>query len=239
MTHGPATNIPAVLEQTKMTNKLNRLFALPVVLALGAIIGALPATADTLTLTGVSGNHYGNIEAAPYYISVDGGPALLMMCDDDQTDITGGESWTAESYALTAANLVDLKFATEGTAATMLNDYEEAAWIESGVVKGSINPGDGNAAVWSLFDSGFNTSIDHSNVETILANAQNAVNSGKLNFSGITIYTPNPLNSSQEFIYGTVCYNTPQAPEPATCALIGGGLVLLAVLGRRRRSRAQ
>ena len=221
-----------------MTNKLNRLFALPVALALGAMIGALPVNGDTLTLEGVSGNLYDNIFTAPYYISVNGGPAVLMMCDDDRTDISGGETWTAQSYALTAANLVDLKFADEGNASTMLNDYEEAAWIESGVMLGSINPGDGNAAVWSLFDSGFNISIDHSNIETILANAQTAVNSGKLNFSKITIYTPNPLNSSQEFIYGTVCYNTPQAPEPATCALIGGGLVLLAVLGRRRRSRA-
>ena len=238
MPRAPATNIPAVLDKTKMTDKLNGLFVLPVVLALGAMIGGVPATGATLTLTGVSGNLYGDIYTAPYYISVNRGPAVPMMCDDDRTDISIGDSWTADSYALTAANLGDLKFADEGSASTMLNDYEEAAWIESGVMKGSINPADGNAAVWSLFDSGFNTSLDHADVETILANAQTAVNSGKLNFSGITIYTPNPLNSSQEFIYGTVCNQPSGAPEPATCAMIGGGLILLVVIGRRRRSRA-
>jgi len=223
-----------------MINNVNRLFVLPVTIALGAMIGAAPAKGDTLKLTGVSGNLYGDIKAAPYYISVNGGPALPMMCDDDRTEIGDSETWTATSYALTAADLVDLKFADEGNASTMLNDYEEAAWIESGVMLGSINPGDGNAAVWSIFDGGFNISTDHADIETILADAQTAVNSGKLNFSDITIYTPNPLNSSQEFIYGTVCYNqTPQAPEPATCALIGGGLVLLAILGRRRRAGAR
>jgi len=222
-----------------MTNKFNGLFVLPVVLALGAMIGIVPARGATLTLTGVSGNLYGDIYTAPYFISVNSGPAVPMMCDDARTEISTGDSWTADSYALTAANLVDLKFATEGSASTMLNDYEEAAWIESGVKKGTIDSADGNAAVWSLFDSAFNTSLDHVNVETILANAQTAVSSGKLDFSGITIYTPSPLNSSQEFIYGTVCYNQPsQAPEPATYAMIGGGLILLVVMGRRRRSRA-
>jgi len=235
----PATNIPAVLNETKMTNKLNGLFVLPVALALAAMIGGVPARGATLTLTGGSGNLYGDIYAAPYYISVNGGPALPMMCDDDRTSIHHDESWTATSYALTAANLVDLKFATEGTASAMLNDYEEAAWIESGVMNGTINPGDGNAAVWSIFDSGFNISLDHANIETILTNAQTAVNSGTLNFSGIQIYTPNPLNSAQEFIFGSVCHNQPSpAPEPATCAMIGGGLVLLVMVGHRRRSRA-
>ena len=222
-----------------MTNKFNGLFVLPVVLAIAAMIGTAPVTAATLTLDGVSGNLYGSDEAAPYYISVNGGPALPMMCDDDRTSIHHDESWTATSYALTAANLVDLKFADEGNATTMLEDYEEAAWIESGVMNGTINPGDGNAAVWSLFDSGFNISLDHSNIENILSNAQTAVNSGTLNFSGIKIYTPNPLNSSQEFIFGSVCYNQPSpAPEPVTYAMIGGGLIFLVVLGRRQRGRA-
>lgn len=221
-----------------MTNKFNRLFVLPVVLGLGAMIGGIPAAGATLTLDGVSGNLYGNLHAAPYFISVNGGPALPMMCDDDLTHITGGESWTATSYALTAANLVDLKFATEGTASAMLNAYEEAAWIESGVMNGTINAGDGNAAVWSLFDSGFNISVDHNNVLNILGNAQTAVNSGLLNFSGIKIYTPNPLNSSQEFIFGTVCYNQSATPEPVTYAMIGSGLILLVIMGRRQRSRA-
>ena len=238
MPGAPATNIPAVLDKTKMTNKFNGLFVLPVALALGAMIGGVPATGATLTLTGVSGNLYGGIYTAPYFISVNGGPAVLMMCDDDRTEVSNDESWTATGYALTASNLVDLKFADEGSASTMLTDYEEAAWIESGVDKGTINPADGNAAVWSLFDSGFNTSLDHADIETILGNAQTAVNSGKLNFSGITVYTPNPLNSSQEFIYGTLCNQPSAAPEPVTYAMIGGGLILLVVMGRRRRSRA-
>jgi hypothetical protein len=170
---------------------------------------------------------------------VNGGTPIEMMCDDAQTEIYVGYSWDANAYSLTAADLPDLKFASEGSASKMLDEYEVAADIESGVETGGINAGEGNAAVWSIFDPSFNTSVDHSAITAILNNAQTAVNTGDLNFSGITIYTPSPLKSSQEFIEGIVTTNYPptSTPEPATFAMLGGGLLVLGLFGRRKRNQ--
>jgi hypothetical protein len=226
-----------------MSNKMRGLAVSLAVLA-SSFAGAVPAMAvSVLDFTGVGGNSYGgDITTFPYYITVNGGPAEPMMCDDARTEISIGDSWDATANALTLADLPDLKFASMGSASTVLNDYEMAAYIESGVAQGTIASGDGNAAVWSIFDPAFNTSLDHSQIESILGNAQAAVSAGGLNYSGITIYTPSPLQASQEFIYGTVSFDPkPQfssAPEPGTYAMLGGGLVLLAWIGRRRRSRA-
>ena len=209
-------------------------------LALSTAVLSVSVSASTLELTGLSSNNYNGIPAAPYMITVDGGSPLEMMCDDAQTEIWMNYQWTANAWALTAADLSNLKFYNIGSPSTVLNDYEVAAYIESGVTQGTIG-GDGNAAVWSIFDPTFNTSYDHSNITTILNNAQNAVNAGNLNFSGITIYTPTPLKSSQEFITGIVTTNlTPKfaaTPEPATFAMLGGGLLALGLLGRKRRGR--
>ena len=225
-----------------MFNKMRSL-AVSAVLIAGLLGSAIAARATVvLDFTGVGGNNYaGDVTTFPYYITVNGGPALPMMCDDARTEIGIGDSWDANANKLTVADLSDLKFALMGSPSTVLNDYEVAAYIESGVALGTINSGDGNAAVWSIFDPAFNTSVDHSQIEAILANAQAAVSAGGLNFSGITIYTPSPLNASQEFIYGTVTLNTkPQfsnAPEPGTSAMLGGGLIFVVWIGRRRRSR--
>jgi hypothetical protein len=210
-------------------------------LAVCAAMLAVPASATSLLqLTGTGSNTYDGIPAFPYLISVNGEDVLNMMCDDAQTEIYTGYSWTANAYSLTPANLASLKFASMGPSTTVWNDYELAAWVESGVVTGAINAGDGNAAVWSIFDPSFNTSVDQSNIASILNNAQIAVNAGNLNFSGITLYTPTPLKASQEFIYGIVTtnhYQQSSAPEPATFAMLGGGLLCLGLLGRRGRNR--
>lgn len=241
-----------MLETNKMVNNLIRLLVLPVrmlgvagslmaMLAIGSAMLAVPASASSvLELTGVSGNTYDGISAFPYYVSVNGGTPIEMMCDDAQTDIYVGYSWNADAYSLDTADLSDLKFASEGSASKMLDEYEVAAYIESGAMTGSINAGDANAAVWSIFDPGFSTSADHSAITTILNNAQTAVNAGNLNFSGITIYMPSPLKSSQEFITGIVTTNIHQSatPEPATYAMLGGGLFLLGLFGRRLRNRS-
>jgi len=206
-----------------------RLLALPLMLA-------LPMAADVLQIIGTGSATYGSDFVFPYYITVNGGTALDMMCDDDRTNVTNDETWDADAYSLTAANVPDLKFASIGSPSVVLNDYEMAAWIESGVATGSIGAPDGNAAVWFIFDSTFNTSVDQSNITTILSDAQTAVDANNLNYSGITIYTPTPLDSSQEYITGIV---TSSVPEPGSFMLLGSVLFALGFFGRRRFATAR
>ncbi|MGD0617784.1 MAG: PEP-CTERM sorting domain-containing protein [Bryobacteraceae bacterium] len=212
-----------------MTLKSIRLLTLPLMLA-------LPMAADVLQIIGTGSQTYGSDYVFPYYITVNGGTALDMMCDDDRTNVTNDETWDADAYSLTAANIPDLKFASIGSASAVLNDYEMAAWIESGVATGSIGAPDGNAAVWFIFDPTFNTSVDQSNITTILSDAQTAVDANNLNYSGITIYTPTPLDSSQEYITGIV---TSSVPEPGSFMLLGTVLLALGFFGRRRFATAR
>jgi hypothetical protein len=212
-----------------MTLKSIRLLTLPLMLA-------LPMAADVLQITGTGSQTYGSDYVFPYYITVNGGTALDMMCDDDRTNVTNDETWDADAYSLTAANIPDLKFASIGSLSAVLNDYEMAAWIESGVAAGSIGAPDGNAAVWFIFDPTFNTSVDQSNITTILSDAQTAVDANNLNYSGITIYTPTPLDSSQEYITGIV---TSSVPEPGSFMLLGTVLFALGFFGRRRFATAR
>ena len=212
-----------------MTLKSIRLLTLPLMLA-------LPMAADVLQLTGTGSQSYGSDFVFPYYITVNGGPALDMMCDDYLTNVNNGDFWDANAYSLIAADVPDQKFASEGSLSVVLNDYEMAAWIESGVATGSIGAPDGNAAVWSIFDPTFNTSVDQSNIDLILSDAQTAVDAGNLNYSGITIYTPTPLDASQEYITGIV---TSSVPEPGSFMLLGSVLFALGFFGRRRFATAR
>ena len=197
---------------------------------------ALPMAADVLQIIGTGSQTYGSDYVFPYYITVNGGTALDMMCDDDRTNVTNDETWDADAYSLIATNIPDLKFASIGSASAVLNDYEMAAWIESGVATGSIGAPDGNAAVWFIFDPTFNTSVDQSNITTILSDAQTAVDANNLNYSGITIYTPTPLDSSQEYMTGIV---TSSVPEPGSFMLLGSVLFALGFFGRRRFATAR
>jgi hypothetical protein len=217
-----------------MTNKVFQLLA---ALALGGAMTMTTAMAGTVTLefTGTEGNTYSNgsvdAYAYPYFVQVVGTstPALAMMCDDAATEISQGQSWTANTYSLTDLDLNNLKFSTDG-----LTTYEEAAVIFTGVVNGTIAAGDGNAAVWDLFDPGFVTasSPDDAQIVNIISTAQTEVAAGGLDYSGITVYTPTPAGASQEFLSGEVT----ATPEPASYALFGGGLLGLGLIRRKRNA---
>jgi hypothetical protein len=118
------------------------------------------ADTDTLVLNGVNGNSEGGVYTSPYQISVNGANQWLV-CDDFETDISSGDSWTAEVNSLTSAENGDAKFTSSysfrNTAYSLAEDYEAAALLAVQILQ---NPSDNSTtnedysyALWNIFDT--------------------------------------------------------------------------------------
>jgi hypothetical protein len=213
-------------------------------LLLGAAFLTSTAFAGSLTLsiTGQAGaGKYAGVAAAPYYMSVidphGNSSSILVASDDYDTHFKYNKSWTGNVFSLTGTTVANLKFGMFG-----MTTYEQAAVIFTDLMKDSSLEVAGSVAIWSLFEPG---SVNVSSVpgaQAELNHAAAAVAAGGLDYSGVKIYTPTPKKSSGEFISGavTALVVTPPtaptpAPEPATYAMLGGGLIIVGCARRRAR----
>lgn len=195
------------------------------------LIFALPAVADSITLDSVSGNSQGGVYTAPYFVSINGGADIAVMCVDFDHHLSVGETWDATLTNM-AGDLSNTRLGVAGFAT-----YREEAWLYEQFLMGAASSGDINYAVWALTSTNAVTSPGWS------IGAQNWFNlATTTDLTGFdstmvqfTIITPTDLSGAgpQEFLSTAVVVPT---PEPGGLFLLGGGMLGLAGFARKKIS---
>jgi len=220
---------------------------------------AIPAVASAQTQLTYDVSQPSSYNNGSYFVGPDAGTlvttlpaqstAITMFCVDILNYVSGGDTWTVNVTSL-ADGTDPSKLRHPG----LLTQYREAAWLASqgfsgpqGAVWtstqyamwGLLNPGSapadpsGNAA--SLI-----TLADYAASQSFGAFTFNSVSYDAFDYSTWSVLTDVRAagvaddNFEQEFITGTRLPTT-ATPEPATLALVAGGLLLTAGAARRRR----
>ena len=224
----------------------------------GAFLVLLAAAAGAfgdagMKLVNTNANYVmGGVYTSPYNISVNGGTATLMICDDFLTNVSLGQTWNAKVTSLSDLQAGGTaKFSTANT----VRDYATAAVLAGQLMGlgsfGNATAGELSYAIWGTFDpvlltnnpasgEGHLTTTELQAAQKFLTDAQAVVDAatvgGVIDLSKIpnlTIYTPDPAGASQEFLRVSM-------PEPSFIATLGIdllGIVGFVVLLRRKMAR--
>lgn len=211
-------------------------------LGLAAVAPASFAQSYNMDLTSTGNGTVANGVYVSPYVGTISGPGVnysgFMICDDFNTESYLNSPWTATQTNAGALNGTE-KFASSvvfgGMTYTAQQAYNAAGWLANGLL-GNLN----NAAVqtnysfaiWDIFDG---QSTDPSGGAVALEKAAFAQVSNGYVAGNVSVFTPNPLNASQEFLV------VKQAPEIDTASAASGLTLLIGgmlVLGTRRKLKA-
>lgn len=221
-------------------------------LALALVCFATFAFGVSMTLTGPPpGPSMAGVYTSPYTANIDG-VSTYVICDDFTTDSYQGLSWTATVSTVAALPSNTVKFDV-GSPATQEQDYATAAFLAGEILAqdqttlaGQYQAGILSYALWGVFDTTLLTTYQGPNCTSInsygcltsgeLADATHALATARASagsytqYSNVNVYTPAPLNASQEFL-------TVRTAEPSAASLFAVylvGLLGLVLVFRRR-----
>jgi hypothetical protein len=182
---------------------------------IGATVAAF-ANPVEVQFAGLGGGNQNGQYTYPYYLTIDNGVQIPMICDDFLHHSNVGDTWNANLTNLGIGDLSKTRFDNlaeyqeAGFLLMQLNDSNQTEW-------GNIN-----FAIWKIFDP----DVDMSDTPPgslgpkYWYDMAQTTDLSNIDFSGVEIVTPNHPHcdeGDQEFMYLT--------PEPGTLMLIGSGLV--------------
>jgi hypothetical protein len=171
----------------------------------------------------VSGGAPPNTSIGPYTLSV-GGKNVLGLCIDSKISTPAGTQWSANISQVGG----DISNAYDPFSTTALNTvyYEEEAYLFSLITKTGADTTGIQHAAWDLTNP--NTFTDSDSLYYVGLAVHNY---STFNFAGYEIVSAVVKGSEQEFIIDP----PPSAPEPASYALLGVGLLM--AVGARQWAR--
>ncbi len=182
--------------------------------------GCLSASPVNVTFTGTSGiTDSAGDQVFPYFLSINGGPAITADCYDFFDHITLGQTWTANIDTLAQAAATGRFSGNPGA----LAGYELIGVLSTLAALTPQNDIDLQQDIWNVFDVGhFSVSPGMAAYLSLAASAMPA-----FDFSRVSFIEPVTIGTAQPFVV-----LAPPAPEPGTLFLIGAGLI---VIGRKWR----
>ncbi|HEY3971457.1 MAG TPA: hypothetical protein VGM18_00550 [Candidatus Sulfotelmatobacter sp.] len=204
--------------------------------SLSLCAGTALANSVDMQLTSVGGNQAGGVYTYPYYISVNGAAPVAMICDTYDNEIVVGETWKANP-----SEDLPLGGGLFGNSPTIMNDYKATALIFKGIMNGTIDPNEGNFAIWGFFSLNarnnpyFGTSGAAGLESQYLALAAATPLS---KFWGFKIFNPVPGTQSQGMRAQEFIEYTGVTPEPSSFVLFGTGLLSLAGMVQQKLRKA-
>jgi hypothetical protein len=207
------------------------------------LLAATPAAFAqyTMDLTSVGNGTVANgVYVSPYQGTITGNGMTYsgyVICDDFYTDSYLNAPWSA---SMTSAGALDgtekfpLTETFDGSTYSAQQAYNAAGWLANGLLNNLNNPNSQvnySFAIWNIFDG---QQIDPNGGALALESAAfSAVSNGYV-ATNVSVFTPRPINASQEFL---VVSPPMQAPEIDPASIVSGLTLLLgglAVIGGRR-----
>ena len=198
--------------------------ALISLLSFAALAAATPVSVTYVNAGSPSVTDSDHDFVGPYTLNI-GGHNVQAMCVDDFYNTSG--TWSANVTAVTSNNLSNTylgnhNFTIDGIQFASSTLYLDEAYLYSQIIKPGADRIHIQDAAWTLMDYAtghWPHTIGDIGVDNVLADL--ATNISSFDASGYEILSQvnHGFNAEQEFIFAT--------PEPASCGLLGGALLLL------------